>query len=167
MHTQQLQQLSVEMGQLLVRRGLTLAAAESCTGGLVAHLLTSVSGASTYFLGGVVSYSNSVKINLLGVDADDIEMHGAVSQTVVEQMARGAQMKLGSDVAVATSGIAGPGGGTPDKPVGTVWMAAASKERVVSQCHHFDGDRQQVTEQAAVAVLKMLTKLIAEDDVKK
>ena len=100
-------------------------------------MITSIAGSSEYFAGGIVSYCNEVKHNVLGVSEADLNTFGAVSQPVVEQMARGTMRVLGCDCAVATSGIAGPGGGTPSKPVGTVWIAAAYKERILSECYHF------------------------------
>lgn len=115
------------VGELLTERGLTLSTAESCTGGLIASRVTDVPGSSSYFLGSVVAYSNEVKANQLGVPADLIETHGAVSEPVVRAMAEGALARFGSDFAVATSGISGPGGGTEEKPVGLVWIAIATR----------------------------------------
>ena len=116
-----------EIGECLRARHLTMGTAESCTGGYIAHLITRVAGSSDYFCGGVVSYSNEVKHHVLGVSEESLVQYGAVSCPVVEQMALGAIRVLGCDCAVATSGIAGPGGGSPEKPVGTVWIAAALK----------------------------------------
>ncbi|MBE6300601.1 MAG: CinA family protein [Parabacteroides distasonis] len=149
-----------QIGSLLRSRQCTMGTAESCTGGYVAHLVTQVAGSSAYFVGGVVSYSNEVKRNLLGVSLDSLEAYGAVSRPVVEQMVLGAIRKLGCDCAVATSGIAGPGGGTVDKPVGTVWIAAAYKEQVVSSCFHFGERRDENIQQAANMALKMLIDLL-------
>ncbi|MEM1116256.1 MAG: competence/damage-inducible protein A [Bacteroidota bacterium] len=120
--------LQATVNQMLVARGLTLALAESCTGGAVASRLTSVPGASRVLRGGVVAYCNSVKTNALGVEAVTIETEGAVSEAVARQMAEGARSRLGADIGVSTTGIAGPGGGTPDKPVGTVWLAHADAQ---------------------------------------
>ena len=127
------QPIEVRLGALLRERHLTMATAESCTGGSIAGLMTSVPGSSDYFLGGVVSYCNLVKQQVLGVAESDLRDYGAVSRPVVEQMVRGAMRVIGADCAVATSGVAGPGGGTPTKPVGTVWMAAACGERLIIQ----------------------------------
>ncbi len=149
-----------QIGSLLRSRQCTMGTAESCTGGYVAHLVTQVAGSSAYFVGGVVSYSNEVKRNLLGVSLDSLEAYGAVSRPVVEQMVLGAIRILGCDCAVATSGIAGPGGGTVDKPVGTVWIAAAYKEQVVSSCFHFGERRDENIQQAANMALKMLIDLL-------
>lgn len=148
--------------KMLLRKGLTLATAESCTGGAIASHFTSQAGASGYFLCGVVSYSNEAKHNVLGVDMSDIERYGAVSRPVVEQMAEGARRISGADYAVATSGIAGPTGGTPDKPVGTVWMAVATPSGVRSQVKILGSAREQVIERAASTVVAMLRDAIIE-----
>lgn len=144
----------------LRQRGLTLATAESCTGGNIAHRITSVAGSSDVFLGSVVSYSNSVKEKLLGVDAATLETVGAVSREVVEQMAAVACRATGADCAVATSGIAGPGGGSAEKPVGTVWMAWAYRGNVVSRVFRFPGDRARVIERATTEALLGILKNI-------
>ena len=148
--------------KMLLRKGLTLATAESCTGGAIAAHFTSQAGASGYFLCGVVSYSNEAKHNVLGGDMSDIERYGAVSRPVVEQMAEGARRISGADYAVATSGIAGPTGGTPDKPVGTVWMAVATPSGVRSQVKILGSAREQVIERAASTVMAMLRDAIIE-----
>lgn len=148
--------VEVVIGERLRRLGWRMGTAESCTGGRIASMVTSVAGSSDYFSGAVVSYSNEVKREVLGVSAADLEQYGAVSGPVVEQMARGAVRLLGVDCAVATSGIAGPGGGTPEKPVGTVWMAAAVKDRVVSKCFHFGTVREQNIQRAANMALLLL-----------
>jgi nicotinamide-nucleotide amidase len=144
------------VGELLRSKGLTVGTAESCTGGAIAALLTSVAGSSDYFKGSVVAYSNEVKRNVLCVPSEDIERHGAVSRTVVEQMALGALKVLGCDYAIATSGIAGPGGGTPEKPVGTIWIALAKKGKVISKEYHFTTIREQNITRAAHVALTML-----------
>lgn len=144
----------------LRRRGLTLATAESCTGGNIAHLLTSVAGSSDVFAGSVVSYSNSVKHRLLGVSETDLTTFGAVSQQVVEQMALGACRATGADCAVATSGIAGPGGAVEGKPVGTVWIAWCAGGRVTSQLFHFPGNRSRVIGRASTEALLGILKTI-------
>lgn len=137
---------------------LTLATAESCTGGNIAHCVTLVAGCSDVMLGGVVSYANEVKTNILGVSADDIATHGAVSEPVVRQMAEGACRATGALCSVATSGIAGPGGGTPDKPVGTVWIATHSPKGTVAKCFHLPGSRSRVIDRASTEALLMLIK---------
>ena len=148
------------LGRLLKSRGLTLSTAESCTGGNIAHLVTQVPGSSDYFKGTVVSYANEVKTGVLGVRADDLEREGAVSRTVVEQMAQGVRQLLRTDWAVATSGIMGPGGGSPDKPVGTVWMAVCSADKVVSRRYHVNHHREQNIERASQLAMLMLRELL-------
>ena len=125
--------LEAALGARLAERGLTIGTAESCTGGTIAQRLTSVPGSSAYFLGSVVAYSNQVKVSQLGVSPDTLEQYGAVSEQTVREMAEGLRRTLGVDVAVATSGIAGPGGGTDEKPVGTFWLAYADAHRTVAQ----------------------------------
>jgi nicotinamide-nucleotide amidase len=148
------------VGQLLAERGLTLAAAESCTGGLVSELVTAISGSSRYFQGGVVSYSNASKTALLGVDASLIERHGAVSREVAVAMATGARERLKSDLALSITGIAGPTGGTPEKPVGLVHYAVASADGVSHREKVFLGDREQVRIRAAFAALALTRHVI-------
>lgn len=146
------------VGLLLKERGKTIATAESCTGGYIAHLLTSISGSSAYFKGSIVSYANEVKEEVLDVPEKDLIQHGAVSQTVVEQMARGARSKMGTNYAIATSGVAGPDGGSDEKPVGTVWIAFASERAVVSKKFLFEKNRERNIRRAALAALSMLRK---------
>lgn len=142
--------------RILSERGLTLATAESCTGGNIAASFTSMAGASAYFLTGIVAYSNASKSNILGVDSATIERHGAVSREVVEQMAEGARRISGADYAIATSGIAGPTGGSVEKPVGTVWMAVATPTRTISMMRNSGTDRQQIIKRASAYVVEML-----------
>lgn len=144
----------------LADRKLTVATAESCTGGNIAHRLTSIPGSSESFLGGVVSYANEVKSGVLGVNPADIEAHGAVSREVVEQMAVGACRATGARCSMATSGIAGPGGGSDDKPVGTVWMAWAVDGHVESRVFHFPGNRSRVIDRATTEALLGLLAMI-------
>lgn len=148
------------LGNLLRERELTVAFAESCTGGNLAHRITQVPGSSAYFLGSVVSYSNDVKANVLGVSRGDLSQHGAVSSQVVTQMADGVCRLMRTDCAIATSGIAGPDGGTRFKPVGTVWMAARLQDKIVTECMHFTGDRNAVIEQATNHAIMMLIGLL-------
>jgi len=152
--------LEEQVGRLLLAGNLTMGTAESCTGGNIAHLITSIPGSSAWFLGGIVSYSNQVKHEVLGVSEETLKQYGAVSQPVVEQMVLGAKRVLHCDCAVATSGIAGPGGGSPDKPVGTVWIAALYKDKIRASLFHFGGNRQEVITQSSEAALKMLFELI-------
>ncbi len=133
----------------------TISTAESCTGGNIAHLITLVSGSSAYYVGGVVSYANEVKINILGVPAEYIGQNGAVSKPVVEAMAMGVRRIMDTDFSIATSGIAGPGGGSAEKPVGTVWMAVADRENVYSKLCKFEGTRAEVISQATEAAFKL------------
>ena len=156
--------LSEQLGGLLRSKGLLMGTAESCTGGRIANMVTLVAGSSDYFVGGVVSYSNEVKHNVLGVSEDSLRLHGAVSREVVEQMAQGAIRTLGCDCSVATSGVAGPGGGSPEKPVGTVWIADALKEQVVSHCYHFGTVRAENIQSAADTALTMLLELLQKSD---
>ncbi|MEO5585352.1 MAG: CinA family nicotinamide mononucleotide deamidase-related protein [Flavobacteriales bacterium] len=152
------QLLEEVIGSQLKDLGHTLALAESCTGGYLSHLVTSVPGSSAYYIGGVVSYANAVKMVELGIPSDMLELNGAVSQPVVERMAEGVRNALKSDWAVATTGVAGPDGGTPDKPVGTVWLAVAGPNGVVSSKGVFMGTRDLVIRRSAVAALNMLRK---------
>lgn len=146
---------------ILQERHQTLAVAESCTGGSISARITAMAGASDYYLGGVTSYSNAAKAKLLGVHAADIEQYDAVSEPVARQMAAGALERFGADYAVATTGIAGPGGGTPEKPVGTVWIAIAWRDTDNTVCTaarlmHFSELREQNIERAATHALNML-----------
>lgn len=152
--------LEVQIGNILTKNGKTLATAESCTGGNISRLITSVSGSSVYFKGAVVAYSNEVKTNLLGVSVADIEKHGAVSEEVVRQMAEGVRRLLKTDYAIATSGIAGPTGGTPDKPVGTVWIAVSSGEETVCRVFHYQYNRIQNIERSTQTAFLMLKEII-------
>ncbi|MBQ7691069.1 MAG: CinA family nicotinamide mononucleotide deamidase-related protein [Muribaculaceae bacterium] len=148
--------LAAIVGQRLRDRGLSIATAESCTGGNVAHAITQVAGSSDYFVGAVVSYATRVKVDQLGVSAADVERHSVVSQPVAEQMATGVSRLLNTDCAIATTGVAGPGGGTPDNPVGTVWMAVRVGERIVSQRKHYPGTRDRVITRATTDALLLL-----------
>lgn len=151
------------VGNLLVQRSKTIATAESCTGGFIAHQLTSNAGSSAYFIGSIISYHNNVKMRQLGVPKQVLETVGAVSQETVEQMVLGVMKQLGTDYAVATSGIAGPDGGTAEKPVGTVWIAVGNANKVISEKFKFHGTRQAIIERSAIMALNMVRKLILED----
>lgn len=155
------EELPVVLGAALRARGATLATAESCTGGLIGELLTAVPGSSDYFRGGVIAYANEVKLAALGVEPETLFAHGAVSQKTVEEMARGARRLLGSTYAVAVSGVAGPGGGTAEKPVGTVHLAVAGPDdAVVTRQLLWPGDREQVRRIAAFAALNLVHKVL-------
>ena len=143
-------------GTLLKTRGETLATAESCTGGNIAHRFTAMPGASEYFKGGVVAYSNEVKMALLGVDPESLNHYGAVSQSVAEQMAEGVRRATGATYGISTTGIAGPTGGTPEKPVGTVWMAVATPNGVFSRRMVFGSVRSQNIERASSNCINLL-----------
>jgi nicotinamide-nucleotide amidase len=151
------------VGKLLLARHKTVATAESCTGGYIAHLLTSSPGASAYYNGSVISYSYQAKKDLLGVSHSDISQLGAVSEQVVQQMALGAKKQLKTAYAIAVSGIMGPDGGTPDKPVGSVWVAIAGETKVVTQLFHFRFDRERNIQLTALNALNLLRKLILEE----
>ena len=145
------------IGKTLKERGMTVGVAESCTGGFLASLFTSLPGASEYFYGGVISYDNSVKMNVLGVEKEVLETYGAVSQECAEQMASGARKVLGTDYAIATTGIAGPDGGTADKPAGTVWIAVATPDGTISKKFTFNSTRRNINiERFAANALNML-----------
>ena len=149
-------EIEKEVGALLSDRGLTLATAESCTGGLVAHRITSVSGSSAYYLGGFVTYSNEAKETLLGVKHETLLAHGAVSEEAVLEMARGARERLGADLGIATTGIAGPTGGTSEKPIGLVYVALSAADAELCQRHVWQGDRAANNVQSADAALRLV-----------
>ena len=142
----------------LNRLGLTVATAESCTGGNIAHEITSIAGSSSVFMGSVVAYSNDVKHRVLGVKKETLETYGAVSIPTVEEMAQGVCRVIDTDCSIVTSGIAGPGGGTPDKPVGTVCIAVKSPRGIVSAVHHFPGNRSRVIDRATTTAIISLIK---------
>lgn len=151
-----------QFGGLMKKKGVTVATAESCTGGYMAHLITLVSGSSAYFKGSVVAYSNEVKEKVLGVNPEDIARYGAVSETVVKQMAEGVRKLTGADYAVSTSGIAGPTGGTPEKPVGTVWIGVAMPGKTIAKRFVFSFTRERNIAKAAVKALEMLMEHLDE-----
>lgn len=147
----------------MAERGLTLSVAESCTGGYVSHLITQHEGSSQVFLGGGITYSNDLKENVLGVNNETLYQFGAVSQQTVTEMAEGALRQFKSDFSVAITGIAGPGGGSEDKPVGTVWIAAAKAGKTVAKKYTFGNKRAQNIERSAVAAFFMLITLLKEN----
>ena len=148
--------LASDLVAALAAKGLTCATAESCTGGGVGSAITSVAGSSEVFLGGVISYSNEVKADVLGVSRDTLASVGAVSSEVASQMASGARRVIGSDLAVSLTGIAGPGGGSAEKPVGLVWFGLATPRRVTTQSRIFPGDRAAVRSAAIAHALGLL-----------
>ena len=154
--------LHAAVGRMLKERDMTVATAESCTGGFVAHRLTSIPGSSAYYWGSVVAYDNSVKMNQLGVQEETLKAHGAVSEATVKEMVVGATKLLGTDIAVATSGIAGPGGGTPDKPVGTVWLAVGNADRVKTKLLKAGKDRVKNIEYSSVYALNLIREYLME-----
>ncbi|NQY35205.1 MAG: CinA family nicotinamide mononucleotide deamidase-related protein [Alteromonadaceae bacterium] len=145
---------------LLRQKNQQITTAESCTGGLIASLLTEISGSSQSFEAGFVTYSNRIKSKLLAVEPDVIEQHGAVSEATVLAMAQGALAKAHADVVIAVSGIAGPAGGTPDKPVGTVWIAWGNSEKIYSHCFHLNGERIYIQQHAAAIGLDLIRRLL-------
>ncbi len=153
--------LALRLGEALVRTGRTLAVAESCTGGGVCAAVTDIPGSSAYFVGGVVAYRNASKARDLGVPASLIESSGAVSEPVAAAMAEGARARFGADIGVGITGIAGPGGGTPDKPVGTVCLAISAGEVRRSDRRRFPGDRETVRRETVAWALAELLFLLA------
>jgi PncC family amidohydrolase len=149
------------VGRLLKQRNLTLAVAESCTGGLVGHLITNIPGSSAYFLGGVLAYANQTKANLLGVNIETIEKFGAVSKETVLEMADGVRKHVQSDIGLSVSGIAGPGGGTPEKPVGLVWIGLSTLDLTKAQSFNFPGNRSEVKQQSAEQALQTLYQFLS------
>jgi PncC family amidohydrolase len=148
--------LEVKLGQLLRAHGMRLATAESCTGGLLADRITDIPGSSDYFLGGFVSYAYEAKVASLGVSWDTLHKYGAVSRETVLEMARGARSALGSDIAISVSGIAGPSGGLPEKPVGTTWIGMTTPTGEQAQEYYWNGDRRENKQLSAEAALKMV-----------
>ena len=156
--------LSKELSDMFWKEGLSLATAESCTAGNIAAVITAIPGRSHFYKGGIIAYSDEVKKNLLGVNPETLESKGAVSEEVVIEMAKGAMKSMNSDCAVATSGIAGPTGGTPDKPVGTVWIAATTKDKVITFKASGDEGRKKNIENATLYALQLLQKLFQEQE---
>jgi nicotinamide-nucleotide amidase len=154
--------LAQAIGRLLVSKGKTLATAESCTGGYIAHQITSIAGSSDYYLGSVVAYANEMKNALLGVSQATLQQNGAVSEATVREMASGVIQRTGADYAIATSGIMGPGGGSEEKPVGTVWIAVADKNTIRSEKIHVRFDRIRNIELTATHAFNALRKFISD-----
>jgi nicotinamide-nucleotide amidase len=152
--------LEGSLGNLLRERGLSLASAESCTGGTIASMITSVPGSSDYYTGSVIAYNNRIKTDALGVDPSVIEEKGAVCREVVEQMAIGIRALFATDTAIATSGIAGPGGGSEEKPVGTTWICVQYGDKSFAKKYRFSGNRERVITQASNTALQLLRRLL-------
>lgn len=155
--------LEIQVGEALRSKGLRLGLAESCTGGLVGHRLTNVAGSSTYYMGSVTAYAYEAKVRLLGVKWTTLEEHGAVSDPTVAEMAEGARRAMAADIGVSISGIAGPGGGTPQKPVGLVYFGLSTPGLLHTEHVIFSGNRVQVKEQAADHALRLLLKHFADE----
>ena len=149
------------MGSVLRAKGKTIATAESCTGGKIGDMITSVPGSSAYFLGGVVSYGNDAKVSLLGVDTGALKADGAVSEMVARQMADGARERFGADVGISTTGIAGPGGGSAEKPVGLVFVAASTSDMSLCRRYLFTGARDDIKMRSANAALALALEVLA------
>lgn len=154
--------LEEKIGELLKAKKMTLSTAESCTGGSIAALITSVPGSSEYFKGGVVAYSNEVKMNMLYVSPETLQKYGAVSRETVIEMVQGVMESMKTDCAVATSGIAGPGGGTPEKPVGTIWMAVACGGLIVTEKEEGDAGRAENVKKTVHNALLLLSRVLEE-----
>ena len=148
--------LENKIGVLLRARGLKIATAESCTGGLVADRITDVPGSSDYFVGGVVAYAYEAKVALIHVSWDTLRLHGAVSRETAIEMARGVRTALGADIGISVSGIAGPGGGMPEKPVGTTWISLSARDGDWARKFTWDGDRRTNKEYSTQAALKFV-----------
>lgn len=148
--------LEAQLADVVLGRNLTIATGESCTGGLIAHRITSIAGSSSYFLGGIVSYSNAVKRSLLGVPAELLETYGAVSRECALAMAHGARRQIGASIGVSSTGIAGPGGATPTKPVGLVYIACVTPWGESCEEHHWTGDRGENIAWSADAALALV-----------
>lgn len=156
--------ISREINDLMWQQGATLSTAESCTAGNVAAAITSIPGSSQFYKGGVVGYSNEVKINLLHVKPETLETYGAVSEETIVEMIKGVMDSLKTDYAVATSGVAGPGGGSPEKPVGTIWIAAGNANKIITQKLEGDEGREVNVARATHSVLQLLHDLLTNKD---
>jgi len=154
--------LEQEIGALLRQKGLTLGIVESATGGLLSHRITNIAGSSDYYKGSVTAYSNQVKIGVVGVKEDTLNQYGAVSPQIAEEMALGGRKILSADICIADTGIAGPGGASPEKPVGLFYLGLSHGERTFSREHNFKGDREQNKQSAAEAALQWLKEYLAE-----
>lgn len=159
-----MEELAERVAILLKKEHLKIATAESCTGGLIGHTITNVPGSSEYYEGGVISYSNEMKMNFLGVSGQTLGEHGAVSEQTAAEMAEGIRRVAGVDMGIATTGIAGPGGGTAEKPVGLVYIAISTEKKTVVERHLFEGDRHGNKEHACRAALSLVLKYLEKND---
>jgi nicotinamide-nucleotide amidase len=150
-----------EIGEILRQKGMTLGTVESATGGLISHRITNVPGSSDYYKGSIVAYSNEAKIRVVGVKAETIDRHGAVSARVAEEMAEGGRKLLVVDICIADTGVAGPGGATPEKPVGLFYLGLSRKGKTDSRQHNFTGSREQNKQDAAEAALRWLKEYLS------
>lgn len=148
---------------ILKERSLTISVAESCTGGLIGHIITGTPGSSAYFMGGIISYSNQAKSDLLGVSPDTLDKYGAVSDQAAREMAKGIRERFKSDIGLSVTGIAGPDGGTQEKPVGTVFMGFAAAEKLFSVKYLFKGNRQEIKQKTAETALENLKRYLNGD----
>ena len=155
--------IEVRLGRRLGESGLTLAVAESCTGGLVGHRITDVPGSSAYFMGGIIAYAYEAKERLLNVRHATLYEHGAVSEQTATEMARGARRVLGADIGISVTGIAGPGGGLPDKPVGTTWVAVSTHDQDWAKLHQWSGDRAANKHESVEAVIQLLLDVLDKE----
>jgi PncC family amidohydrolase len=155
--------LEVLVGELLRKRGWRLAVAESCTGGLIGHRITNIAGSSTYYMGSVTAYAYEAKVRLLGVSWETLEKYGAVSKETVIAMARGARHALAADIGAAVSGIAGPGGGMPGKPVGLTWIGLSAPDYEEARSYIWKGDRLQNKELSAEQALRLLVDYLSRE----
>ena len=152
--------LSTSVGKALLERAYTISTAESCTSGLLSHTLTAISGSSAYFIGGVVAYSNEIKVSMLDVQIETLEKFGAVSVQTAQEMAEGIRERFQTEIGLSTTGIAGPTGGTPTKPVGLVCMGISTPEKTLAFDCHFTGERLQVMHSTVVELLTRLTEML-------
>lgn len=150
-------------GKLLIQKSLTIATAESCTGGLIGHMITSNPGSSAYFMGGIISYSNQAKCDLLSVSPDTLKRYGAVSNETAMEMAKGVRERFGTEIGLSVTGIAGPDGGTKEKPVGTVYMGFAFDKKILSVKYLFRGTREEIKQQTAETALENIRRYLNGD----
>jgi len=160
---QEVESLSKELGTILKRSGKTIAIAESCTGGAVSHIITNTPGSSEYFLGGLIAYSDDSKMNLLGVSKETLQKHGAVSAETVAEMAAGVRNSFKSTIGISISGIAGPGGGSSEKPVGTVYIGLTDGKEEKQYHYHFRGDRLFIKREILLTALELIIEKYTED----